>query len=534
MVPMSHGLSTPSASSLTGRIAATWRSLSLARQFALAGSAVLCAGMAILGAWVSDRIQRDVLQNTVAATAVYMHSFVEPLVQDLKDAPELSPGAIDAFRRMLDGTPLGKRIISIKIWSPDGRILFSRDAAMIGRSFQVSDDLRKALAGEIVGSLDELTEDENASERQLGMPLFEIYVPMHAAGSDRIIAVAEFYTSATTFFRDVNRAVLQSWMVVALVALGMGGALFGIVLRGSRTIDQQQVALKERIEDLSALLARNEELREGLADARRRSAETNEQLLRRLGAELHDGPAQLIGLALLRLDGLRRIVLEHLDDKQQKNADIIRTALQDALEEIRNLSAGVAPPELEGTPLRDTLLLAARNHERRTGTIVSVEVDPLPHEKLGRPQDLRLSLRPGGAEQRLQACRRQGPVADGARPRRKSRRRGFRRRSRLSRRAGAPGQPRSRRPARPRRDARRPSHRRERSRPRQPPLHPDSVVQRRARACLTRSASPSSTIIRSSAKASPIRSKGPEASRSSPRGPARPTPSESPPRTGPT
>ncbi len=377
---MKQGLSITAGRTLVQRLAEAWHQLTLARQFALAGSAVLCVSMAILGAWVADRIQRGVVDNTVAATAVYMHSFVEPLIQDLSSAQELSPAAIAGFRKLLNETPIGKRVSSIKIWSTEGRILFSKDEALIGRQFPMADDLQEALSGKIVGSLDELGDEENAHERNLGQPLIEIYVPMHANGTDRVIAVAEFYTPADALYRDVNRATMQSWLLVAFVTMAMAGALFGIVRRGSRTITLQQLALRDRIEELSSLLARNEELRENLAAARRQGADTNEQLLRRLGAELHDGPAQLIGLALLRLDGLRRVVTAHLDGKQQQNSDIIRSALQDALEEIRNLSAGIAPPELQGTTLRQTLELAARNHERRTGTSVNLDIDDLPHD----------------------------------------------------------------------------------------------------------------------------------------------------------
>lgn len=375
---MKEGLSITAGRPMLQRVALAWHGLTLARQFALAGTAVLCISMAVLGAWVADRIQRGVIDNTVAATAVYMHSFVEPLIQDLATSKDLSPAAIDGFRKLLKDTPIGKRVVSIKIWSTDGRILFSKDDDLIGRTFPMGEDLKSAIAGNIVGSLDELGDEENDGERRLGRPLIEIYVPMHANGTDRIIAVAEFYTAADALHRDVNRATMQSWLLVAFVTMAMAGALFGIVRRGSRTITLQQLALRDRIEELSTLLARNEELRENIAAARRQGADTNEQLLRRLGAELHDGPAQLIGLALLRLDGLRRVVTAHLDDKQQQNSDIIRSALQDALEEIRNLSAGIAPPELEGMSLRQTIELAARNHERRTGTPVNLDLDDLP------------------------------------------------------------------------------------------------------------------------------------------------------------
>ena len=106
---MKEGLSITAGRPMLQRLALAWHGLTLARQFALAGTAVLCISMAVLGAWVADRIQRGVIDNTVAATAVYMHSFVEPLIQDLATSKELSPASIDGFRKLLKDTPIGKR-----------------------------------------------------------------------------------------------------------------------------------------------------------------------------------------------------------------------------------------------------------------------------------------------------------------------------------------------------------------------------------------------------------------------------------------
>src|SRR5262249_1139432 len=75
-----------------------------------------------------------------------------------------------------------------------------------------------------------------------------------------------------------------NWIAVGGVALVL---LCGLVWRRNKTIESERAAL---------------------ADARRASVETSERLLRRVGADLHDGPAQVIGLALLRLDALRPLL----------------------------------------------------------------------------------------------------------------------------------------------------------------------------------------------------------------------------------
>ena len=61
-------------------------------------------------------------------------------------------------------------------------------------------------------------------------------------------------------------------------------------------------ALTERVAELSALLAQNRTLRRRVQKASRSASAINERYLRRIGADLHDGPAQLVALAALRMD----------------------------------------------------------------------------------------------------------------------------------------------------------------------------------------------------------------------------------------
>jgi signal transduction histidine kinase len=150
-------------------------------------------------------------------------------------------------------------------------------------------------------------------------------------------------------------ARLESWIAIGGVALMQVILLSGIVWRGKKTIDSQHATL---------------------VDARRASVETSERLLRRVGADLHDGPAQLIGLALLRLDNLRPpVAAKH---SKPEEFEKIRTVLQDCLREIRHLSAGLAPPHLDSLPLGKVLELAVRQHEQRTGTDVNAAIGMLP------------------------------------------------------------------------------------------------------------------------------------------------------------
>ena len=112
-----------------------------------------------------------------------------------------------------------------------------------------------------------------------------------------------------------------------------------------------------------------------------RSAAVNERFLRRISAELHDGPAQDLSLALLRLDHVAARCAAK-DDAPQADADlrVIDSSLQRALREMRSISAGLGLPQLGDLSLAETAYAVVRMHERRTGTRVEFRLDDLPEQ----------------------------------------------------------------------------------------------------------------------------------------------------------
>jgi signal transduction histidine kinase len=328
--------------------------------------------MTVLGGWVSSRIETGVVSNTAASAALYMDRFIEPHVQALAQGDTLPDSARQALSELITTRGFGQQIAAIKIWRPDGTIVYSNRDSLIGTKLPLSDSLKKALAGAVVPEFNHLEDEENVEERGLATPLLEIYAPLRETSTERIIAVAEFYQLANRLDEELTWAQFESVGVVTGLGLLMLGALSGIVGRGSSTITQQQQSLSARIEDLSQSLALNQELRQRVADANRRSAESSEQFLRRVSAELHDGPVQLIGLVLLRLDGIGVNARDADPARARETLEVIRGALRDSLAEIRGLSNGFALPELEHLRLEDALELAISNHERRSNTVVNV------------------------------------------------------------------------------------------------------------------------------------------------------------------
>ena len=86
---------------------------------------------------------------------------------------------------------------------------------------------------------------------------------------------------------------------------------------------------------------------------------------------------QLLGLALLRLDQLSSAKSNGENPDKSDEIELIRDILTEMMRDLRHISAGLGPPDIENVSLRETLQMVARRHERRTGTAVRCEFERL-------------------------------------------------------------------------------------------------------------------------------------------------------------
>jgi signal transduction histidine kinase len=360
------------------------RQLTLAQRFGLASLIILILGLIGIGFWVQREIAAGIIHGTASTTALYVESFVEPQLGELAQGLPVSPQHLQTLANLLHDTPLGKQIVAFKLWGPNGFVLYDTDQSSIGKTFPVEQRLAQAWGGQTTSRVSSLDSDENVGERPLAKQLLETYSPVHAAGSDRIIAVAEFYQRVDELQNDIAVAQRLSWLVVAAAMLMIYLFLSGFVRRAGATIQGQQTELTAQVAQLKALLAQNEELSARVQRSAARTTAINERFLRRIGAELHDGPAQDLSLALLRLDPGTGDDNTHPmgtnDGGCVAKMAPIRDAVSHALSEIRGISGGLALPELKRLTLADTIGRAVRGHERRTGSAVNVHLDGLPDQ----------------------------------------------------------------------------------------------------------------------------------------------------------
>jgi len=353
------------------------RSLSLAQRFLVANLAILLVAGLAVGVFVGNQLERSIIERTAAVTALYVESIIEPSVASMAGGGELTPAQVATLDGHLASTPLADRVRSLRLWSEDGRVVYSPSPDLIGRSFPVEGNLAEAWQGAVVAEMDDLSDEENAWERARWERLLEVYIPVRERGSDRIIAVAEFYLPPKGIDQQVAEARLTTWALVTLAMVVAGVLLYGLVKRGSDTIQRQEVTLTKQVSELTDLLDQNAELSDRVHLAAERSTTLNERSMRRVSSDLHDGPGQMLSLALLRLDALQKRA-QRGDPPSGAEIAEIEGVLQEAMTDMRSVAAGLRLPELAPMSAAAVASRATQDHERRSGTRVVLLTHDVP------------------------------------------------------------------------------------------------------------------------------------------------------------
>jgi hypothetical protein len=215
--------------------------LSLSRQFLVASFPVLLIGMFVIGLWVAREIERGVVNRLGSVTSLYVDSLVAPHLQYLLETDALDAPHRKALQEILTDTSLGQKIVAFNIWRPDGRILYSTNAAVVGQAFPVGEGLATALRGDVYSRIIDRSESQHGSINSDWPPrVIETYAPVHAETLGKVIGAAEFYQTTDELTRETNAAQWRSWLMVAATIAVMYLLLYGLVRRGSQTIDQQR------------------------------------------------------------------------------------------------------------------------------------------------------------------------------------------------------------------------------------------------------------------------------------------------------
>ncbi len=315
-------------------------------QFVLPGLGAL-ALVAAAGALAVDRLGTDAsLRDSGRVAELVANGVIEPAMSGSLIRGD--SGAIAALDRVVRDKVLLGSLARIKIWTPDGRIVYSDEARLIGSVFPLTDELQASLASGVTSEprISELTAAENRLENADDR-LIEVYVPIHALdGTPLLVESYLRLDSALTSGRLVAEQILP------LVLAGL--ALLAIV--------QWPLAWR-----LARDLRAGHEARERLLQ---RAADSSHEERRRIAGELHDGLVQsLAGVALDLAGSADRTTDPAAVAAMERGAEGVRASMREA----RSLLVELYPPNLQSAGLANAVTdLGAKVSAR--GIAVTTEI----------------------------------------------------------------------------------------------------------------------------------------------------------------
>jgi two-component system NarL family sensor kinase len=295
-------------------------------RYALSGFAALVL-LAGAGVYLLEHIGRgEAIRHAKELTAVAGRGVAE---QDVTPALERGePAAIRDMDAAVRRIIAGGSVVRVKIWLPDGRIVYSDQHRLIGTRYKLGEDEQVALrAGKTDADISDLRRPENRFERRFGK-LLEVYLPIHdTAGRKLLYEDYERYSSVAASGRRL-------WLSFAPAILGALALLWLIQIplawRAARRLQHGQ-AERERL--------------------LRRAIEASEAERRRIARDLHDGAVQ-------DLAGVSYSLTATADAAPPEVAVVMHEAAEDTrrtIKELRTLLVDIYPPDLHRAGLEAAL-----------------------------------------------------------------------------------------------------------------------------------------------------------------------------------
>src|SRR5262245_9575649 len=119
---------------LAADVPARWRGLRLPYKVAAVASMLVVACMVHLGVVVAGHLRENLVQQSAAAAALHMDSFIARHVQELATKSVLSEESKDALQKLLSPSAMHRPVIAFRIWKGD-TVTFSNDREVIGQTF---------------------------------------------------------------------------------------------------------------------------------------------------------------------------------------------------------------------------------------------------------------------------------------------------------------------------------------------------------------------------------------------------------------
>ncbi len=325
--------------------------------FALSGLVVVAVVGLALAYALRSLSTDEALKDARRLTFVTGHGIVEPALTT--DVVRGRPAAIARLDRIVRTRVKRGPVVRVKVWTPEGRIVYSDDHQLIGDRFKLDeDDIEAFYNGKVDSGLSDLSRPENRFERRWG-ELLEVYVGIKGPHGEPLLYESyRRFSSITASGRRIALAVLPALLGGLLVLQLANHALARWFAGRLRRGDQQRAALLRRALDASDLERR------------------------RLAADLHDGVVQDLTAVSLSVSGASRKLQGIADPKTVAELKGSAETARQSVGTLRSLLVEVYPPNLQALGLPSALAGLVDAAAAR-GLSAELEIDPDFHAPSG-------------------------------------------------------------------------------------------------------------------------------------------------------
>ncbi|TLM79488.1 MAG: HD-GYP domain-containing protein [Actinobacteria bacterium] len=286
------------------------------RQFAFRSLVPVVVLVVVVGLVVRWSVERTVVDQWSAAHAGAWDAAVIPALDGADLSRDLDQAAVSRLNVVFAEQMRPGGVLNLKVFGPEGKLLYSADGEGIGAVFDGEGDLKRAMAGKVVAlAVDESDEgDDSQPQTRLFGKVIEVYSPLRFEPRGPVEGVVEVYTSYEPVAGSVRSTTLTLW---AVVAAGLGILYLsqvGVVRQIQNRLVESEDEVEEVNERLAGSMADLEEYSMGTLQALISAVDTKDSYTAKHSLGVTDyavSVGRLMGLSERELTDLERACLLH-------------------------------------------------------------------------------------------------------------------------------------------------------------------------------------------------------------------------------
>jgi len=328
-------------SSVTARSSAPWLTLASAGAVppakavgtrriviqVIAAAVAVIVVVALLGSVAARRLaEREAVNDAAQRADLIAETVLAPALRN--NLVTGNTGAIAAADKVVRSQVLGSSIVRVKIWTADGRIVYSDEPRLIGQRFELDDDQREVLTKpETRAQVSDLDHPENEYERGQGK-LLEVYRPVWTPNGTALLfetysPYSEVTSRSSQLWRGFAGLTVSSLLLLVVLLIPV---LWRLLDRIRRDQTQRELLLQRAVD--ASLTER-----------------------RRIAGALHDGVVQELAATSFVLAGSSDLAQREGSAELAAQLHEAATTVRGSIGGLRSLLVDIYPPSLASAGL---------------------------------------------------------------------------------------------------------------------------------------------------------------------------------------